>query len=189
MNIKNIRYIIFCCAMVWVYHGKAQTDISFRNINFYIVRHAEKDTGADPVLTKAGYLRAGELSRRLSKNKIDKIFVTPYRRTRLTGDSIRLYQKVDTISYKADLAGDDLLNKINENLNLRNVLIIGHSNTIPAIIKRLGIPDFEISEIPANEYDNLFVISSRKNKPLLKRLKYGLPSSASPTIEKMKLLQ
>jgi len=34
------------------------------------------------------------------------------------------------------------------------VFVVGHSNTVPAIIKALGGPDVTIGD---NEYDNLFI--------------------------------
>jgi len=35
------------------------------------------------------------------------------------------------------------------------VLVVGHSNTIPAVVKALGGPEVTIGE---NEYDNLFIL-------------------------------
>lgn len=47
------------------------------------------------------------------------------------------------------------------------VLIIGHSNTIPPIIRRLGIPGFDLKEIPDHEYDNLYIVKPGKRKMIL----------------------
>lgn len=140
---------------------------------YYLVRHAEKDTGIDPALTKAGRLRAGDLYRELKNKMISKIYVSQYRRTQMTADSLRLYKKTDTIHYKADNSADNLLQKLSQKRKPRNILIIGHSNTIPAILKRLGVTALDISEIPDNEYDNLFVVTVKNKKVSLKWLKYG----------------
>jgi broad specificity phosphatase PhoE len=157
--------------------------------NYYLVRHAEKDTGKNPALTMAGYLRAGDLYREFKNKKIGKIYVSQYRRTQLTADSLRIYKKTDTVHYKADDSGDDLLSKL---LNLKgkqkNVLIIGHSNTIPVILKRLGVTGLDISEIPDDEYDNLFLVTVKNKKVSLKWLKYGKSSLPVAVPGKMKPL-
>lgn len=157
---------------------------------YYLVRHAEKDTGKNPVLSTAGYLRTGDLYRELKNKKISKIYVSQYRRTQLTADSLRIYKKTDTVHYKADDTGEDLLSKL---LNLKgkqkNVLIIGHSNTIPAILKKLGVIGLDISEIPDDEFDNLFVVTVKNKKVSLKWLKYGKASLPASDPGKMKSLQ
>jgi 2,3-bisphosphoglycerate-dependent phosphoglycerate mutase len=173
--------LIYCFFSINPVRAQMKIDLP-RGINFYLVRHAEKDTGNDPVLNKRGYERAGDLYRVLKNKKIDHIYFTQYRRTKLTGDSLRIYQKIDTSSYKADTTGNGFLESLQLYLNSvnapKNILVIGHTNTIPAIIKKLGA-DPGINEIPDNEYDNLFIVHIRKNKTYLKRLKYG---KASPVI-------
>ena len=52
-----------------------------------------------------------------------------------------------------------------------NVLIVGHSNTVPDLLKRLGIKD--AITIADDEYDNLFVVVRRDvGEPTLIRLRY-----------------
>lgn len=168
--------------------------------NYYLVRHAEKDTGKNPVLTMAGYLRAGDLYREFKNKKIGKIYVSQYRRSQLTADSFRIYKKTDTVHYKADTTGDDLFRKFTafqKGVNFRknavnfknNVLIIAHSNTIPVILKRLGVTGLDISEIPDDEYDNLFVVTVKDKKISLKWLKYGKASLSATVPATMKPLQ
>jgi len=50
-----------------------------------------------------------------------------------------------------------------------NVLVVGHSNTLPGVIKALGIT--EPVSIAEEDYDNLFVVI-RGEKPSLLRLHY-----------------
>jgi 2,3-bisphosphoglycerate-dependent phosphoglycerate mutase len=61
----------------------------------------------------------------------------------------------------------------NENEIGKNILVIGHSNTILPIVKRLGVKNISIHEIPDDEYDYLFVVTYKKNKATLKVEKYG----------------
>ena len=51
-----------------------------------------------------------------------------------------------------------------------NVLVVGHSNTIPDIIKALGVSDS--IAIDDNDYDNLFVVSLGTGSATLLRLHY-----------------
>jgi hypothetical protein len=52
-----------------------------------------------------------------------------------------------------------------------NVLVIGHSNTVPELLKQLGVKT--PITIADNEYDNLFVIvRPDAGEPTLIRLRY-----------------
>ncbi len=190
---KNLPVIILflCINPLNGLFAQKQTE-PFENICFYLVRHAEKDTGKNPGLTQAGLIRAGDLFRKLQKLQITDIFVSQWLRTQMTADSLRIYQHIDTIHYRADLTGDDLISKINSlKGKLKNVLIIGHSNTIPSIIRRLEIKDYIIDEIPDKEYDNLYRIKFKKKKAIFKQMKYGKRADnlISAGNEKMKPLQ
>jgi broad specificity phosphatase PhoE len=126
----------------------------------FVVRHAERaDGGAmqmqtDPPLSAAGEARALKLAKMLGDAGIQAIFATEYRRTQDTGKplatklglTIRQFPSRDTAALLAALR-KDAANDI--------VLIIGHSNTVPAILKALGGSDVAIAD---DEYDNLFVL-------------------------------
>lgn len=148
----------------------------------FIVRHGEKETGKDPALTPAGNTRAGDLMRRLKDEGIQKIYVSQYKRTQNTGDSLRLQLKIDTVHYAADTVCDKLITAIMEHGDFgKTILIIAHSNTIPQIIRKFGVTDFPNGDIPDNEFDNLFLITYKKEKAKVKVMKYGakpVPNSA-----------
>lgn len=146
---------------------------------FYIVRHAEKDTagGNNPAISVVGKERAGDLYRELRKKKIDLIMATQYKRTGMTADSLRIYNNIDSIQYGADATG----NKLSEVLNLRSgnakhILIVGHSNTLPAIIRKLGVISYTVKELPETEYDNLFIVRVKNGKATLEQKKFGKSS-------------
>jgi len=125
----------------------------------YLVRHAEKITGEnagrDPALTDAGKARAETLANLLRDKNITKVYSSNYIRTRDTaaptaemfGVEIELYNPRDVPT----LAG-----VIKENKG--RILVVGHSNTIPATVNALGgvggAPIFEKSE-----YDRLYVVT------------------------------
>ena len=157
---------------------------------FYIVRHAEKDTGNDPVLTRAGLTRAGDLYRKLKSKHIDKIYTTKYRRSKMTADSLRIYSGIDTVQYAVDTTGIGLQQLMSEQKGRqKNILIIAHSNTIPAIIRALGVSNFRLKEIPENEFDNLYIITQTKKIIRVQHKKYGALSTKINKADKMKLLQ
>ena len=148
--------------------------------NLYIVRHAEKDTGSNPPLTQGGKKRAGDLYSMLKNKKIDVIFTSNYKRTIMTADSLRQAIKIDTVMYTPDVSGEKLFQRIEERAgDAKNILIIGHSNTLPGIIRKAGVTTYTVKELPDSEYDNLFVIEQNKGKLRFKQLKYGDPSPVS----------
>ena len=168
--------------------------ICFQNIVFaqqepavtkiFIVRHAEKESGKDPVLTPAGSARAGDLTRTLPNEAVTKIYVSQYKRTQQTADSMRIQLKINTVQYMADTLCDNLVNTIMENADFgKTILIIAHSNTIPQIIRKFGVTDYPYGDIPDNEFDNLFVITYKKEKAKLKKMKYGAQSSVSAAMQ------
>lgn len=164
--------IIFLALAVFQNIATAQQEMGVTRI--FIVRHAEKETGKDPLLTAAGNARAGDLMRTLQNEGIRKIYVSQYRRTQNTGDSLRLQLKIDTVHYAADTVCENLINAIIEHGDFgKTILIIGHSNTIPQIIRKFGVTDYPYGDIPDNEFDNLFLITYKKEKAKLKKIRYG----------------
>ncbi|MEO6721416.1 MAG: histidine phosphatase family protein [Ferruginibacter sp.] len=159
--------------------------INFGNkASIYLVRHAEKGQGNDPLLTGEGNKRAGDLLRALKSKNILRIYVTEYKRTQNTGDSLRIQLGIDTVHYTADTTGDDLAKKILEHNDLNApILVIGHSNTIPKIIQRLGLPGYPRDYIPDSEFDNLFLLKYKKGKAILQKSKFGASSGSSATMQ------
>lgn len=150
----------------------------------FIVRHAEKESGKDPVLTPAGYARAGDLLRALKNESVQKIYVSQYRRTQMTGDSLRIQLGIDTVHYTADTVCDDLVNTIMQHRDFgKTILIIAHSNTVPKIIRKLGVLDYPQADIPDDEFDNLFVVTYKNQKARVKQLKYGARSGSSAKMQ------
>ena len=159
------------------------------NRTIFIVRHAEKDTGSNPAISQAGMVRAGDLYRQLKNKNIQLVMVSQYRRTGMTGDSLRIYKRIDSMHYMADATGNDLFARIAAlPASIKNILIVGHSNTVPVIIRKAGVTAFELKELPDNEYDNLYIVKQRKGKIKLIRKKYGRPSGPANN-GKMNILQ
>ncbi len=129
-------------------------DAGTRAITIYMVRHAEKQGGDDPPLTDSGQARAVRLAAMLRSADIDRVYTTATKRTRATaaptakraGAEVREYDGMDAAGFAQRLRADELGN---------NVLVVGHSNTLPMLLDKLGIAGQEI----AHEcYDKLFVV-------------------------------
>jgi broad specificity phosphatase PhoE len=182
---KSVFIAIFSLLLLQQSMAQLQNPVG-KNGVIYIVRHAEKESGKDPLLTTEGNRRAGDLMRTLNDKHIKKIFVSEFKRTQNTADSMRLQLGSDTVHYIADTNCTDLFNSIRKN-NIRNnkpILIISHSNIIQKIIYKLGINDFPQQNIGDTEFDNLFIIRYKNNVPKLEQKKYGKTSGASATMMK-----
>jgi 2,3-bisphosphoglycerate-dependent phosphoglycerate mutase len=122
----------------------------------FVVRHAEKapSSDKDPNLSEAGSKRADSLAKLLKDANISTIYATEFKRTQQTGAPLAKALGIElTIVPAKDTA--TLSAKLRDLHG--NALVVGHGNTIPDLIKTLGIADpISISE---NDYDNLFVVT------------------------------
>jgi len=133
-----------------------------------IVRHAEKaaNGGSDPDLSSTGRARADELARILKDSGITAIFTSEFKRAQETAaPSATSIGVTATVIPAKDTAA--LVAKLHQ-LN-GNALVVGHGDTIPNIIKALGI-DSPIN-IPDEDYSE-FLIVTVGDKPHLFRLHY-----------------
>jgi len=162
-------------------HGAAQSGPA---TTVFLVRHAEKaDTPAsDPDLTADGEARALALADVLQHADVRVIFVTQYARTQFTAmptarraglDLTVVAIRTDAMSPAA--AVDANVRATAERIRAnpgRNALVVGHSNTVPAIIRALGAPD--PGPIAEDDYDNFFVVTLQAGRaPTLVRARYG----------------
>jgi len=141
-----------------------------------LVRHGEKVTEGmanDPPLSGAGAARAAELARVLADANVAAIYTTPYHRTRNTAAPLAAALKLTPIevaagkSYPADVVAKILADHAGE-----TVLVVGHSNTTPDVLRQLGIAN--PPAIADSQYDDLFVVTLATGMPpRLVRLRYG----------------
>jgi broad specificity phosphatase PhoE len=136
----------------------------------FVVRHAERaDAGMaatkDPDLSDAGRARAQSLAAMLKDAQITGIYVSEFKRTRQTADPLAALLKVEPVA----IGEKDIAQLVARVRDAGNVLIVGHSNTVPAILKALGVTD--PITIGDAEFDNLFIVT-RGATPSLVRLRY-----------------
>ena len=156
------KRFVFCCLLLSVFVAAASAQPTI-----FIVRHAERvDSSKDSDLSEAGRARAGALAKMLKDANITAIYVTEFKRTQQTAAPLAkaLGIPVTTLPAKDNAALITKLRTLNG-----NVLVVGHGDTIPGLIKELGISDpINIAE---NDFDNLFEIVLEE-KPKLIRLHY-----------------
>lgn len=159
--------------------GLQQTLHAQKTLKVWIVRHAEKDTtdkqDRDPDLSAAGAERAEALKKELKGQKIDSIFSTDYKRTKLTGFPLADITGISIKTYNPANA-KDLVKSLKENAAGKKVLIIGHSNTVLELIEAFGAKR-PIPSVSDNEYDYLFSLSVKGDKVDVKASKYGAKSN------------
>jgi broad specificity phosphatase PhoE len=133
----------------------------------FVVRHAEKaDATKDSDLSEAGRGRAEALAKALRDANIAAIYATEFKRTQQTaaplakalGITVTVLPAQDSAALIAKLRASNA-----------NALVVGHGDTIPNLIKALGVS--EPINIAENDYDNLFVLVLHE-KPQLIRLHY-----------------
>jgi broad specificity phosphatase PhoE len=145
-----------------------------------LVRHCEKAAtpAADPPLSDAGARRAEALANALADARVDAIVTTRVRRTRDTARP--LADKLGLTPIVVD-APDDIAAHVRDVAAVVRhqppgslVLVVGHSNTIPAIIQALGGP--QLADLCDSSYARLFTLVLVPDGPArLVQSTYGAP--------------
>lgn len=124
-----------------------------RPATIYVMRHLQRDAGADPSLNAVGKANAERLAGWFGRDKPQAIFVTPYKRTRETVAPLAAKLGVTPQDYDPrDNAG--LVEAVRAAKG--PVLIVGHSNTVPAIVHALGGPD--APELADDDYARIWIV-------------------------------
>jgi len=129
-----------------------------------LVRHAEKDTAQDrndPPLTELGTKRAEELARLLAKSGVTRLVASEFKRTQATlaplaqatGVAVETRPAKELEALAAELAAAPAGSV---------TVVAGHSNTLPALARALGVTLDELDAsgyLADDQYDRLFVLT------------------------------
>ena len=155
-----------------------------------LVRHAEKADApaSDPGLTKAGVARARALMAIARDAGVTAVITTQFARTRETArpaaEALGITPEVARPSGSAAQHAQDVARMVQAHAG-GVVLVVGHSNTIPAIVAALGAP--QPPPICDSEYDGLYVVVVAASGPAhLIHGRYGKPSSVDATCASMR---
>ena len=150
----------------------------------FLIRHAERadEPRQDPPLTEKGVARSEALARLLSNAGVKAIYTSQFARTKLTAEPLakQLGITATPLSLKispsnpraiADESTKETVDKILSHAG-GSVLVVGHSNSIPDVIKMLG--GDVVPTIDEKKFDDLFVVTVYANgKAKVTHLKYG----------------
>jgi len=152
-----------------------------------LVRHAEKaaQPPQDPPLSEAGAARAQALVGVARDAGVTAIITTQYERTRKTAEptATALHVTPEVVEAGAVQHAKAVADQILKHPG-GTVLVVGHSNTVPAIVGALGAP--RPRDLCDSEYDQLFVVViGDAGPPRLIRSRYGAASADDPACAAM----
>lgn len=143
---------------------------------FIVLRHAETTgIGSDPALSADGQVRAGELVRVLKNVPIGAVYSSNYNRTRQTAQPVAS-DKALSVQIYDPLNQNPLISNVLSSQKGGAVLVVGHSNTAPALLNLLTGSN-AWPQLPESQYDNLFIVTVfEKGRAEVVHLKYGKPT-------------
>ncbi len=135
----------------------------------YLVRHSEKNLTIkqDPPLTQSGLERAESWAKVFSEIQLDAVYSTDTQRTRDTAQPTANKQGLKTTLYSpADLTRSSLLSAHQG----KSILIVGHSNTTPALVNSLVKKEQFIDMDEATDFSSLFIVTMSEDSANAQRL-------------------
>ncbi|HEX6006644.1 MAG TPA: phosphoglycerate mutase family protein [Burkholderiales bacterium] len=156
---------LLATCLIWVPALPAQAQPT----TVILVRHAEKEAqpADNPPLSAQGRKRVEALIEAVRQAGVTSIYSTPYARTLETARGVAQVLELPVIetpipNRSVPAYGDSVAARVRRAGGV--ILVVGHSNTMGAVIKALGGP--EIAEIPDTEYGNLFVLTVEDGQPV-----------------------
>lgn len=138
-----------------------------------LIRHGERDeTVPDPHLNAAGKARAQTLIHVVGKSGIKAIYTSQAIRTKETAQPLALQLGLSPMQIEeAAKIKNDILSKHAG----QTVLVVGHTDTIPELIKQFAAgSNFNIA---AQEFDKLFIVTVfDSSRAQVTELKFGNPN-------------
>jgi len=147
-----IRYLLLAFALSF---------LSCKTTTYYISRHAEKSGNTmsnDPPLTPLGQKQAMDLQAYLANKKIGAIYSTNFLRTRATAQPTSEFYHLPISLYNASQS-TALVDSLKAH-NKRNVLLVGHSNTVDDMVNEF-INRHVADDLPDAEYGSLFIVKKK----------------------------
>lgn len=182
MNRKTLTLLAILICVMFSQLAFAQDE--FKPKTVFLIRHAEKEDEPrqDPPLKREGVARSQELARLLGGAGIKAIYTSQFARTKQTAGPIatKLGLSATAITLRsnptnprliAEESTKEVVNKVLEGAG-ENVLVVGHSNSVPDVIKMLG--GDVVPTIDERKFDDLFIVTVyAKGKAKVTQIKYG----------------
>lgn len=149
-----IFIVILACQQFSSTQSKGELKVN-TTTTYYFIRHAEKElSGDNPNLTEEGKRHAEAWSSYFSDKSLDLIYSTDFNRTQQTAKAVSDKTGISVFSYDVNQSYTETFKK--ETLG-KNVLIVGHSNTIPGFVNDI-IGENKYSDLDEENYDSLFTV-------------------------------
>jgi broad specificity phosphatase PhoE len=145
------KLITFCTIFVLAFSCQAQDN------TWYFVRHFEKQQGENAHLNELGQQHAQALVAKFKGKTLNKIYSTQYHRTLESASPLAVERGLEiTIYDPAKL--EDFAEQIKQK---NNILIVGHSNTTPQLIRLMG---GKIDDLTEQDYGQLFTLTKEQKQ-------------------------
>jgi broad specificity phosphatase PhoE len=182
-----IGLIVICACIIIFWRGSSTVIL--------VVRHAERNDlescspatvkghqNSTLALTGGASVRAQALAHVAGEGGIAAIYASEFCRTQQTvqplasqlGLTVNVVDQFDADGATVNV--DNLINQIWANNTGQVVLVAGHSNTVPVIVRKLS--GISIAAIDETDFDNLYVVIVPRwwGRAKVLRLKYGTPT-------------
>jgi phosphohistidine phosphatase SixA len=124
---------------------------------WYFVRHFEKQLGDNPSLTDTGKARAEVLAVFFSDKPLSHVYSTDYNRTLETVTPVTTLKSLPIQHYDPR----NLVEFATKLKTLDHVLVVGHSNTTPHILRLMGGENIKIEE---NDYGIVYKLQKQQSQ-------------------------
>ncbi|WP_224490338.1 SixA phosphatase family protein [Robertkochia flava] len=151
-------FILFFASCDQEVHNNMESPKLEETTTFYLIRHAEKDRSnpenRDPELTEKGHMRADYWKEVLNQVPLTAVYSTNYKRTVQTVTPV-----AEAKALKIDLYDPDTTNLRNwsQKHKGQHVLVVGHSNTTPALVNQLMGTE-KYPDIDDSNNGNLYIV-------------------------------
>lgn len=182
MTQKKIILLALLIAAVLSQPSFAQDE--FKPKTVFLLRHAEKgdEPRDNPPLKPEGVARSQELARIVAGAGIKTIITSTFTRTKQTAEPLANKLGITATPIKLELnpsnprqiAEESTLEVVTKILEKpgENVLVVGHSNSIPDVIRMLG--GDVVPTIDERKFNDLFIVTVyAKGKAKVTQIKYG----------------
>lgn len=142
-----------------------------------LVRHAERagGMGADVGLSEAGRCRAKVLSTMLADSGIKAIYTSEVKRTQQTAEPLAEKLGIGPQVVPASKV-EEIVAKLRQSPPDTASLVVGHSNTVPEIVKRLS--GQTVAPIADDQFDRMFIVTINGEQSRVVLLHYpGCPGN------------
>ena len=132
---------------------------------YYVVRHAEKMDGDDPLLTAKGLRRAAHIAAMLDSTPIKRVYSTMTHRTIMTATVTAAAKGVAIEPFSTDdLATFAEKLKAQEGV----FLIVAHSSSTPDLASLLS--GVKIPKLDESDYEQMFKVTITDGEPVLEKM-------------------